>query len=340
MIPLPRTQIAVGVAAVVFAACLAYLADQQWLSRPAFALMLTAACALLAAGTTTYLAWHLFRRRAPSAQSGHPAASIPDTDEHGWFLVLVAAPVAAVAILCGAMAAKELLAVCPDDDQCFAPTVPAAIQERAQSLASSWGLVVSLSPPKEVASDRAFRLRTGPAGATMDNGICAVRIDVEHVPKRFNGPRGFAQDEWLMAILVHEIAHCWDLRRDTDRLVQAEFYPGKWSAIGPERGPAVRTYQSWLEAARTSPAVLWREAFADTVLVGWLRMQGHQESVIKHLLQLRSAQSMAPTHKTCSAIDLASTELLPARAEELPAWADAIRQRLYLQEPKGPRCPA
>lgn len=111
---------------------------------------------------------------------------------------------------------------------------------------------------------------SSPAFMNSSNGLCELSISRESILNGFAYPPNQSLDLWVDGIMIHELAHCLDVRRD---------YAGQggaWTGVrsiapadrrGIDDGPGHYTV-----ATKRETTQLWREALADMMAVGYWRL--------------------------------------------------------------------
>lgn len=134
------------------------------------------------------------------------------------------------------------------------------------------------------------------------------------------------QDLWIRGVLMHELAHCLDRRRDIQR--PGEFQTRSLSpAVAPHHDVDA---ESFVAAEETAATKLWREAFADIFTAGYWRLSATPKEnsyLVENLGSWRAENAKVdPTHATTCWIRAAADSIPPAGLEDLVRWADEVRK--------------
>ncbi|MCE3605726.1 hypothetical protein LXA47_19260, partial [Massilia sp. P8910] len=186
---------------------------------------------------------------------------------------------------------------------------------------------VVLTAPEDAYS-RTFVDTVGSSPALMNTGnaLCELSFSRESVGNNFAGGGHLDANMWARGVMVHELAHCLDVRRDFTGP------SGAWSnvlAISPHDRNTINNGTSYYQiAAHKLSTQLWREAVADIMAVGFWRL--HLRPVIAQnysasLRKKRTARTDDAAHSTTCWIDVASSTVAPTSDEDLFNWADRVR---------------
>lgn len=136
-----------------------------------------------------------------------------------------------------------------------------------------------------------------------------------------------------LTIMVHELAHCIDMKRDflTFNLEQSSSHKSiilSTYAIAPKYRKNVHNIESYLTEASKKESTLWKEVFADLYAVGYTKVHypAIAQTIALNLREYRSkAASEDPEHMTACWLDQAMNDAAPKNDREITKWADAIR---------------
>ncbi|WP_180099894.1 hypothetical protein [Acinetobacter sp. YH12153] len=179
------------------------------------------------------------------------------------------------------------------------------------------------------------------ASLTVENGYCKLNYNGDSI-RDFHGalakklPGGKSDlDIAKITIMVHELAHCLDIKRD-----YVTFNPDRIDPKNPQNiiistqaiDPKYRTtvkpddVETYLDAGGKS--TLWKEAFADVYSIGYLYIEHpeHAELANKGLMAFRAKYaSLDPTHNTSCWLSTIEKSVKPTKRSELITWTDQIR---------------
>jgi hypothetical protein len=187
---------------------------------------------------------------------------------------------------------------------------------------------VVLASPQDSWSRTALQLvGSSPAFMSSGNALCELSISRESIVASFSIRPDQDRNSWVRGIMMHELAHCLDVRRDFQGPA------GVWTdtlSIAPVDREDVRDGPSYYYvAARRNSTQLWREAVADAMAIGYWRLDTKPDTAHALIATLKAKRAQAlkddPTHGTMCWIDSASTADPPSSNETLFAWADKLR---------------
>lgn len=191
-----------------------------------------------------------------------------------------------------------------------------------------YGVDVVMTASQEAWSRTTLHMMgSSPAFMNSSNGLCGMSISRESILNGFSYPPRQLLDVWVNGIMIHELAHCLDVRRD---------YAGQggaWTGVrsiapadrhGIDDGPGHYTVASKRETTQ-----LWREALADTMAVAYWRLNTTPAEFKAMTVTLRAKRQafkeLDTIHATMCWIDLATGASGLTSNKELFAWADALR---------------
>ena len=125
---------------------------------------------------------------------------------------------------------------------------------------------------------------------------------------------------WFEGIMVHELAHCLDVRRDNQRSIST-------LSLAPSEAATVKTGQDYHEASMTLPTLNWREVVADLMTLGYFKVaypdqfKNFKSALISH----RSGGEENQAHNTLCWIQDVDESSIPTQFDELFQWADETR---------------
>lgn len=173
-----------------------------------------------------------------------------------------------------------------------------------------------------------LNLPTGMLAANfINNGYCELQIAPDNVRRVFNAGDNIDQVLWGKGIVIHELGHCLDLRRDLPAFGKSGIHS---FSIAPKYSESVRDIDSYIEATQKQETVLWREAFSDIFAVGFWKLNAPQqaEAMSARLIFLREKNLKSDkVHGTTCWIKEALHTPGPNSQEGLFDWADEVRKR-------------
>lgn len=157
-------------------------------------------------------------------------------------------------------------------------------------------------------------------------GYCHLSLSRSSVMRRFGPVPGVAPALWVQGVMLHELAHCLDISRDTpaygERAVTTR-------SIAPVDAGGLQTIEGFVEAHARPATQLWREAVADIMTVGFWRLAapGAASDLTANLRRHRAEAVHDKEHATMCWIDFASQAAAPSSTAALFAWADRLRSQ-------------
>jgi len=166
-----------------------------------------------------------------------------------------------------------------------------------------------------------------PAFMSTGNGLCELSISRESILNTVAAPGSQAVDAWLQGVMMHELAHCLDVRRDYEG--QGGAWTGTRSIAPVDRHKVDSGSSHYRVASERQPTQLWREAVADMMAVGYWRLNvasGEGSALTAALRAKRQASSKQDrVHATMCWIDFAASANGPSSNQQLFSWADELR---------------
>lgn len=192
----------------------------------------------------------------------------------------------------------------------------------------NFGINVFLNDPKYSFQHTSMVLPgSSPASINLAQGYCELNIDTSSLLETF-GPDNKAADplNWIHTVLIHELAHCVDIKRDLPAIGTAGEIQ-KYS-LAPSDAETVKDVGSYVEATKKLSTVVWREAFADIMAIGYMKLAiPDQAAVLTSALRNKRVTSTADVaHATTCWIDHAAQAMPPSSIKELPIWSDDLRR--------------
>lgn len=191
-----------------------------------------------------------------------------------------------------------------------------------------YGVDVVMTAPQEAWSRTTLHV-LGSSSALMNsgNGLCELSISRESILNSFAYPPKQSLDVWVDGIMIHELTHCLNVRRD---------YAGQGGAWTGVRSIAPADRRSiddgpghYTVATKRETTQLWREALADMMAVGYWRLNTKPAEFKAMTVTLRTKRQASKEqdtiHATMCWIDLAAGAPGPTSNKELFAWSDALR---------------
>lgn len=179
------------------------------------------------------------------------------------------------------------------------------------------------------------------ASITLENAHCKLNYNGDSVQDMTNAVAvnlpGVKTDIDIpkLMIMVHELAHCLDIKRDfaTFNLDRVDpKYPQNivigTHAIAPQFRSAILVNDVETYYVEAGKSVLWKEAFADVYSIGFLYVQYPKiaSSVTQNLISFRAKYaSKDPTHDTTCWLANIENTVKPENVNELIEWSDKIR---------------
>ncbi|MCU6501959.1 hypothetical protein LPN04_29625 [Rugamonas sp. A1-17] len=191
----------------------------------------------------------------------------------------------------------------------------------------SFGIDVVLAEPKDSWKTTTLMLgESSPASMEVRQGYCELYVDSWTVERDF-GPKS-AQDRglWTNAVLMHELAHCADVARDLPKAGSGG--PIDTHSIAPADSAGIRDIPSYIAASRRPLTQLWREAYADIMAIGYLKVTAPNSAqrLTSDLREKRLSNKTDKIHATMCWIDRASGTFAPSSLADLPRWSDEVRR--------------
>lgn len=172
------------------------------------------------------------------------------------------------------------------------------------------------------------------ATMTVYQGFCEMNLYREKLLLDFGPPSSASKVTWIQGVMLHELAHCLDGSRDLPTFGERRSI--RTLSISPADAKHVVDIQSYVTAARTPGSMLWREALADIMAVGFwrLRFPGEANAMVTELRNKRvDAAGEDKTHATTCWIDLAAKARAPQSMGTMLEWADRLRASPECQIP-------
>lgn len=192
----------------------------------------------------------------------------------------------------------------------------------------AFGVDVVINAPAQTWARATLQtMGTSPAIMSTGNGLCELTISRESILNGFARPAVPADDVWVQGVMMHELAHCLDVRRDYAG--QGGAWTGTRSISPVDRHDVSSGPAHYRIASEREPTQLWREALADIMAVGYWRLNASPAEWRDLTATLREKRLTSRRHDTVHAtmcwIDLAASADGPASNRELFAWADGLR---------------
>jgi hypothetical protein len=168
---------------------------------------------------------------------------------------------------------------------------------------------------------------SSPAFMSTGNALCELSISRESILSTFPIQQGLDPNLWVHGIMMHELSHCLDVRRDFQGSA------GSWTntlSIAPVDRKGIGDGPSYYDvAAKRISTQLWREAVADAMAIGYWRLNANPDNAHAFIATLKKKRAQSyqddPAHATMCWIDSASAAAPPGSNHELFAWADRLR---------------
>lgn len=164
------------------------------------------------------------------------------------------------------------------------------------------------------------------ASMSLQSGYCQMNMNRGRVLREFGPPLHGDSVLWSQGVMMHEFAHCLDVRRD---LPGFNGRPPSTYAIAPADAGNVIDAQTYVAAGRKGSTMLWREAYADMYAVGFWRLSASPDQAKALTSRLRAKRDedggMDRAHATMCWIDQAAQAPLPEGFKDLMSWADRLR---------------
>jgi len=168
---------------------------------------------------------------------------------------------------------------------------------------------------------------SSPASMNLAQGYCELNIDTSSLLETF-GPENKAADPlaWIHTVLIHELAHCVDIKRDLPAIGTVGEIR-KYS-LAPSDAESVKDIGSYVVATQKLSTVVWREAFADIMAIGYVKLTvPNQATVLTSALRNKRVTSTTDVaHATTCWIDHAAQAAPPPSIKDLPTWSDDLRR--------------
>ena len=164
-------------------------------------------------------------------------------------------------------------------------------------------------------------------------GYCRLHMLPGKVLDSFNAIGQVDHNIFVQGVMLHEFAHCLDVSRDMPTFDQKVIGT---RSLAPTDATKVKDLESYLEAEKTDRTKLWREAVADTFVVGYWKLTEPEiaRDLIATLRRKRAEEAdSGPTHATMCWIDQAAGAAKPSSIAALFKWADELRTSAQCELP-------
>lgn len=180
------------------------------------------------------------------------------------------------------------------------------------------------------------------ASLSIQNGYCGLNytdgsisnlksILVKNIPK--DDLKAQKIDIAKITIMVHELGHCLDMKRDfatfnLDKIGENKSPILGNKAIAPKLRNNIVNMESYVDAGAKSESILWKEAFADLYSIGYLYVNHNAiaDQVAQNLTQYREKHKNGDEeHATSCWLKLVRQSEKPINNKHLVEWADNIR---------------
>lgn len=164
-----------------------------------------------------------------------------------------------------------------------------------------------------------------PASMGLGPGYCELSMSPEGVVSGFKLPNSHNDNLLLRGVMMHELAHCLDIKRDYPTFDNASV---RTFSISPVDAGGVADIKSYLVASDKNSTKQWREAFADIYAIGYWGLTAPLEAptLSAGLREKRALGAQKDrVHATACWIDYAIKSTPPKSIEELMAWAEKNR---------------
>lgn len=108
-----------------------------------------------------------------------------------------------------------------------------------------------------------------PASILVGPGYCMMNMNRDTLAMLMGTPNKEDTASWTQGVMMHELGHCLDIRRD---LSSSDGLAVKVHAIAPIDVLNVKDIRSYLVTSDEESTTLWREAFADIFAIGYWRI--------------------------------------------------------------------
>lgn len=211
-----------------------------------------------------------------------------------------------------------------------------------KALGKDNNVLIRLGNPKNAWAMSRLNL-PGSSGAsiTIENAHCKLNYNSDsirdfHAALAENLPDADRDiDISKLTIMMHELAHCLDIKRDfvtfnLDRVASqsaGNIIIGN-HAIAPQYRSEIKPDDIETYYVQAQKSVLWKEVFSDVYSIGYLYIQ-HPEYAVpvkKRLMDFRTEfASIDPTHNTSCWLATIENSVKPTKINDLIAWSDQIR---------------
>lgn len=165
------------------------------------------------------------------------------------------------------------------------------------------------------------------ASMSLQSGYCQMNMNRARVQREFGPSQQSDAVLWTQGVMMHELAHCLDTRRDMPGFNGSP--PATFALAPSEAASGVIDAQTYIAAGRKGSTMLWREALSDIFAVGYWRLSTSSERAERLTLRLRAKRAEAAgsdkAHATMCWIDQAAQAPLPGSYKALLSWADQLR---------------
>ena len=197
--------------------------------------------------------------------------------------------------------------------------------------------VVMTSPRSAWARTTVAIADASPASMDINNSLCQLTISRESILNNFIAPTSQMMTKSISGVMMHELAHCLDVRRDNAG--QGGAWTGKIAIAPADRYNVTDSRTYYMTANERQSTQLWREVLADMMTIGYWRLNTsdtERNALIAAMRTLRLDHAERdPAHATMCWIDLATNVPGPKSNRELFEWADALRTASNCVIPKG-----
>lgn len=173
------------------------------------------------------------------------------------------------------------------------------------------------------ASTSTVTLGSSPASMLTMAGYCHLNLNRMTLRSSFEGGEPRLEKQFVQGVLMHEFAHCLDIRRDLAAVPAVHTF-----SIAPPLATAVADLDGFIVAADAPETKQWREALADIFAVGYWRWSAGRDAdaLVERLAKKRTeAAADDPDHATTCWISAAQKAPAPAGPADLLTWSDTLR---------------
>lgn len=216
----------------------------------------------------------------------------------------------------------------------------------ARFLGESHNVLIRLGNPKSSwAMTRLDLPNSSSASLSIENGYCKLNYNQDSLRDFHNYLSRYVKkikkeseiDFAKLTIMIHEVAHCLDIKRDFATFNFHLIDPKSIHNVIIATHSITPEYRSNIEKddiesyfIEAQKSVLWREIFADVYSIGYLYIQypDYAIAIRKALTEFRKkSYNSDPEHNTSCWLLAIENSSIPVSIDQLITWADQVRSK-------------